>query len=111
MLTFTMKPEEGFFGPTTIKIGTAHWSLSIGMNILITSAIAGRLLRMRATIRKALGPNHSSPYTSVLSMIVESAALYTSWAIIFLVPFAREDTFQNIVLPSLGQVQVSSAEA
>ncbi|RXW17958.1 hypothetical protein EST38_g7901 [Candolleomyces aberdarensis] len=105
MLTFTMKPEEGFFGPTTIKIGTAYWSLSIGMNIIITSAIAGRLLKMRANIRKVLGPNHSSPYTSVLSMIVESAALYTSWAILFLVPFARQDTFQNIVLPSLGQVQ------
>ncbi|KAJ2917551.1 hypothetical protein MD484_g2883, partial [Candolleomyces efflorescens] len=105
MLTYTLKPEEGFFGPTTIKIGTAYWSLSIGMNIIITSAIAGRLLKMRAQVRKLLGPNHASPYTSVVSMLVESAAIYTGWAIMFLVPFAREDTFQNFVLPSLGQVQ------
>ncbi|KAJ2924818.1 hypothetical protein H1R20_g12292, partial [Candolleomyces eurysporus] len=105
MLTYTFKPEEGFFGPTTIKIGTAYWSLSIGMNIIITTAIAGRLLKMRAQVRKLLGPNHASPYTSVVSMLVESAAIYTSWAIMFLVPFAREDTFQNFVLPSLGQVQ------
>jgi hypothetical protein len=76
------------------------------MNIIITSAIAGRLLKMRAQVRKLLGHNHASPYTSVVSVLVESAAIYTGWAIMFLVPFAREDTFQNFVLPSLGQVQV-----
>jgi len=105
MLTYTLKPEIGFFGEITIKFGTAYWALSISLNIIITTAIAGRLLKMRAAIRKVLGPKHSSPYTSVLSMIVESAALYTAWALMFLVPFARQDTFQNIVLPALGQVQ------
>ncbi|KAF6755424.1 hypothetical protein DFP72DRAFT_1122027 [Ephemerocybe angulata] len=88
-----------------IVAGIAYWSLSIVLNLLITSSIAGRLLKMRSAIRAVLGPKHSSPYTSVLSMIVESAALYTAWALIFMASYAKGDTFQNVVLPALGQVQ------
>ena len=106
MAIYTMKPTVGFWAPITVNIGTAYWSLSIGLNIIVTVAIAGRLLKMRANIRRVLGPNHSSPYTSVLAMIIESAALYTSWALIFMVAYAKGDTFQNVVLSSLGQVQV-----
>ncbi|KAJ2929654.1 hypothetical protein H1R20_g7447, partial [Candolleomyces eurysporus] len=110
MAIYTMNPSIGFWAPITIDIGTAYWSLSIGMNVIVTVAIAGRLLKMRANIRKILGPKHSSPYTSVLAMIIESAALYTSWALVFMVAYAKGDTFQNIVLSSLGQVQVCSIE-
>ncbi|KAF5342598.1 hypothetical protein D9611_002007 [Ephemerocybe angulata] len=105
MMVFTMTPSIGFWAPISIKAGIAYWSLSIVLNLLITSSIAGRLLKMRSAIRAVLGPKHSSPYTSVLSMIVESAALYTAWALIFMASYAKGDTFQNVVLPALGQVQ------
>ncbi|RXW13579.1 hypothetical protein EST38_g12273 [Candolleomyces aberdarensis] len=105
LLCFMTMPAHGFWDPTTVRIGTAYWSVSVSMNVVITLAIVGRLLKMRRTIQKLLGPKHSSPYTSTLAMIVESAALYTSWALVFIITYARADIFQNIVLPSLGQVQ------
>ncbi|KAJ2917326.1 hypothetical protein MD484_g3060, partial [Candolleomyces efflorescens] len=105
LLCYVTMPSHGFWDPMTVKIGTAYWSVSVSLNILITVAIAGRLLRMRAMIRRLLGPKHSSPYTSTLAMLIESAALYTAWAMVFIITYARGDTFQNIVLPSLGQVQ------
>ncbi|KAJ2929642.1 hypothetical protein H1R20_g7450, partial [Candolleomyces eurysporus] len=103
LLCFMTMPSHGFWDPMTVKIGTAYWSVSVSTNILITVSIAGRLLRMRTAIKKLLGPNHSSPYTSTMAMLIESAALYTTWALVFIITYARGDIFQNIVLPSLGQ--------
>ncbi|KAJ2929184.1 hypothetical protein H1R20_g7910, partial [Candolleomyces eurysporus] len=103
LLCFMTMPSHGFWDPMTVKIGTAYWSVSVSTNVLITVSIAARLFRMRTTIKKLLGAKHSSPYTSILAMLIESAALYTTWALVFIITYARGDTFQNIVLPSLGQ--------
>jgi hypothetical protein len=110
LLSLTIIPSRGFWDPITVKIGTAYWSVSVSLNVLITVSIAGRLLKMRTTIRRLLGSKHSTPYTSTLAMLIESAALYTTLALVFIITYAGGDTFQNIVLPPLGQVQVSSEE-
>ncbi|KAJ2915394.1 hypothetical protein MD484_g5041, partial [Candolleomyces efflorescens] len=110
VLSLMTTPSRGFWDPITVKIGTAYWSVSVTLNVLITVSIAGRLLKMRRRIRKLLGPKHSTPYTSTLAMLIESAALYTTLALVFIITYAGGDTFQNIVLPPLGQVQVSYEE-
>ena len=108
MVVFTMNPTIGFWAPLTINIGIAYWSTSIALNVLLTASIAGRLMFMRRKIRRLLGPKHDSPYTSVIAMLVESAALYTAWALVFMVCYAKGDIFQNVVLPSLGHIQVGA---
>ncbi|TEB33420.1 hypothetical protein FA13DRAFT_1708233 [Coprinellus micaceus] len=106
MVVFTMNPAIGFWAPITINIGIAYWSTSIALNVILTVSIVGRLMFMRRKIRRLLGPKHDSPYTSVIAMLVESASLYTAWALVFMVCYAKGDIFQNVVLPSLGHIQV-----
>ena len=49
-------------------------ALSLGLNIIVTSMICLRLLRMRALIREVLSPEMSRMYTSVVAILIESAA-------------------------------------
>jgi len=49
------------------------FSMSVGLNVIVTSMICVRILRMRALIRDVLSPEMSSMYTSVAAMLIESA--------------------------------------
>jgi len=51
-------------------------SLSVALNVIITSMICFRLLRMRALIRE-VRPELSNMYTSIGTMLIESAAPFT----------------------------------
>ena len=49
-------------------------SLSVGLNIVVTSMICFRLLRMRAALREVLAPEIARVYTNIAAMLIESAA-------------------------------------
>ena len=51
-------------------------SLSVALNVIITSVICFRLLRMRALTRE-VQPEMSKMYTSMVTMLIESAAPFT----------------------------------
>lgn len=51
-------------------------SLSVGLNIILTSMICFRLLRMR-TLTREVRPEMCGMYTSVATMLIESAAPFT----------------------------------
>jgi hypothetical protein len=57
-----------------LDVGVPWISLSVGLNILVTSMICFRLLRMRAVLREALAPEMARAYTNIAAMLVESAA-------------------------------------
>ena len=81
-------------------------SLTISLNILVTIAIVIRIQMYRSRLSKALGSHHASHYTSVSAMIVESAAIYSAFAIVLLVTFAINSPVFNIFLQAMSQVQV-----
>lgn len=105
LLVATGLPEGGFWAGQAVKFGVAYWGLSVALNVGITLAIAIRLLRMRSKHRGILQDNHTSPYTSVAAMLVESASLYAIWALLFIILYGKGSYVQNYILPSLGQVQ------
>ncbi len=90
----------------SVRLGIAFWSISAGLNIVFTFLISTRLLLIRRRANAVLGPSHGSHYTSVLAIVIESAALYSLWALIFLITYARNNPIQNILLPPLGQIEV-----
>jgi hypothetical protein len=47
-----------------------------------------------------------SEYSSVATMMIESAALYSITGVIFIVSYGINSPIQNLALPVLGQVQV-----
>ncbi|KAJ7493678.1 hypothetical protein FB451DRAFT_1122247 [Mycena latifolia] len=99
------KSENTFWSEKSVQFGIAYWSLSISLNIILTLSIASRIWFVRHRIRKSLGSQHSSQYLSITAMLIESAALYATWGMVFLICYARNTPLQNILLPPLGQVQ------
>ncbi|KAI0765160.1 hypothetical protein C8Q74DRAFT_1371012 [Fomes fomentarius] len=86
-------------------LSLAYLILSFSINVILTFAIAFRLLCIRRTMRKALGDRSSIIYTSTVAMFVESASLYTIVALICIVACGVSSPLQNALLPMLGQWQ------
>lgn len=82
-----------------------YFSISLGLNILITIAIVGRLLLIRHRITSVLGTTHGSQYTTIAAMLIESASMYSAFSIFFIVPFALNSSISAIPLQTIGQVQ------
>jgi len=90
---------------TDIIFQLAYLSISVSTNIIYTLLVAGRLLVVRRQMTKALGTEHSKIYTSVASMVVESAALYSIVGVIYIVTFIMHSNVENLVFLSINHVQ------
>lgn len=89
-----------------INFTLPYATISLALNIIITIMIVVRLLLYRRRITKILGPGHGTQYTTIASMLVESAALYAVFALLFLIPFAMGSPITNISLQALSEIQV-----
>jgi hypothetical protein len=77
--------------------------------------IVGRLLLFRARLSRvrAVGGNFASQYTSIAAILIESAALYSVYVLLFLIPFGLGAKSQVAAIvselfpQSLPPVQVS----
>ncbi|XP_006455950.1 hypothetical protein AGABI2DRAFT_180778 [Agaricus bisporus var. bisporus H97] len=97
-------PGITLWSTISIDLAIPYWSISIALNVIITTCIASRLLYMRYQIRRAT-VGSGSEYISITSMMIESAVLYTVNGLIFLVSYAVNSPVQNLALPVLGQTQ------
>ncbi|KZV85748.1 hypothetical protein EXIGLDRAFT_653805 [Exidia glandulosa HHB12029] len=87
----------------SVKLLTAYFALSIALNILLTLVIVFKLMLVRHRVRMLI--ESSVQYLSISAMLIESAALYSVAAIIFLVPWVSQNPVQNLVLPTLVQLE------
>ncbi|KAF7297455.1 hypothetical protein MIND_00979200 [Mycena indigotica] len=89
-----------------------YYSMSLALNVLVTLLIVARLLLCRAQVNRAMGATHGSQYTSLAAMIVESAAIYSTFALLFLVPFVINTptsiAVSQLFLQGLSPIQVVS---
>jgi hypothetical protein len=69
--------------------------------------IVSSLLFYRWKVNRVLGAGHGAQYLSLAAMLIESAALYATWALLFLIPFMLNNPISEVFLQALGQVQVS----
>lgn len=101
-----LKPGILIWSKISVNLGVPYWSISIALNILITLSIASRLMLMRYQLRNI--PALQNPeYFSTSAMFVESASLYSTVALVFLVSYASNSVVQHYTLAPLAQVQVS----
>jgi hypothetical protein len=82
------KPGGNFFHGKTINFGVPYYTITISLNIFITGLICFRLLKLGKAVSKALGAESARMYTSVASMLIESAAPYSMVGLMFLIPYA-----------------------
>ncbi|KAF8502519.1 hypothetical protein JB92DRAFT_2833559 [Gautieria morchelliformis] len=62
----------------SIPVPLIFFSLSVGMNIILSILIAGRLLYYRHTLTRSVGRDHALRCLPFAAMVIESAALYSA---------------------------------
>ncbi|KZV88702.1 hypothetical protein EXIGLDRAFT_839026 [Exidia glandulosa HHB12029] len=102
---FTTLNGTSFFLDLGAQLLTAYYSISVGLNVILTVAIVARLWIARHRLRRVSTLMPLGHHYSVAAMLIESAFLYSACGIMFLIPWGLGDPFQNLVLPTLAQIE------
>jgi len=92
--------------PNSVNWTIPFFSLSLSLNIIVTSAIVIRLLIYRRRISLFMDSSHGRHYTSIAAMIVESASIFSVFSLLFLIPFAMNHPLNQIFFQALSVVQI-----
>ena len=106
----TSQPNNSLWGTVAVNFGLPFFSISIALNILLTLMIVIRLVVHSRNIRAAMGVSTGigGLYKAVVTMLVESCALYAVYSLLFIVPWAAGSHASDTFLPILAQTQVCS---
>jgi len=85
--------------------GTAYYVISLSINITLTILIMIRLFMYRRSILRVLPEEHGRDYVSLATIVVESAALYSVFALIFVITFATNNPLSQIFLSIASAAQ------
>jgi len=85
----------------------SYLCIEVGFTVIYTILVTKRLLGMRHKMKQLFGEYDSSTYDTVVLMVIESAMLYSPFAIIFIVSFALHSDVVNLCFLSISHVQVS----
>ncbi|KAI0080524.1 hypothetical protein K474DRAFT_1589725 [Panus rudis PR-1116 ss-1] len=92
------QPGLSLYSDLPMAFGTSYYAISLGVNIILTILIIARLLWYRREVMQTLPPEYAAQYLSLASIIVESAALYSTFAILFLITYAVNDPTNQVFL-------------
>ncbi|KAJ7876050.1 hypothetical protein B0H14DRAFT_2714429 [Mycena olivaceomarginata] len=81
------QPSLSLYSALPMAYGTFYYTLSLGVNIILTLLIIGRLLIYRRNLLENLTAAHGAHYVSLITIIVESAVLYSIFALLFLITY------------------------
>ena len=90
--------------------GVPYFSISLSLNILLTFMIVVRLVLHTRNARSALGiTGVDGLCKAIVTMFVESCALYAVNSLLFIVPWATGYYTEGIFLPILSETQVRAS--
>lgn len=101
------QPGLSFYSKLPLAFGTSYYSISLGVNIIMTFLITGRLLAYRKQILDTLPAEHAKGYVSLLTIVVESAAIYSVCAFLFLITYSVNNPANQVLLFISCAAQVS----
>lgn len=81
--------------------------IEVGFTVIYTILVMQRLLAMRGQMKQIMVEYDSSIYDTLVLMVIESAVLYSPFAIIFIVSFALHSSVANLCFLSISHIQVS----
>ena len=97
----------------SINFGIPYFSVSLSLNILLTTMIVLRLVLRGRGLREAMGPLQSTGpnkfYKAIITIIVESCALYSISSILNIGPWCTNNPVQLAFFPILVQSQVRTS--
>lgn len=107
-LVLMLGPSDSYI--TASRYSTVYFSLSVGTTMVLTLAIVVRLLIARRRVSKVMNCNIPE-YLSASTMLVESAFIYSVFAIPHAILNAMNNPAQLLTFHIVGQVQVRSCYA
>ncbi|CCM05488.1 uncharacterized protein FIBRA_07709 [Fibroporia radiculosa] len=87
----------------------SYYVTTLALNVIVTVMIATRIVLYRRRIRRTFGPHHYSSYSNVPAILIESASLYSLFALLFIVPLGLQSPLANVFMQSVSQVQIVTA--
>ena len=103
-----LQPNGVLYG-VAISVGIPFFSISVSLNVLLTLMISIRLILHSRDTQAAMGApaGVSGLYKTVISMLIESCALYAVNSLLFIIPWAAGGSWVAVVfLPLLAEIQV-----
>ena len=98
--------------PLAAAFNTSYFAVSFSLNLLLTLMIIGRLIMHMRDIQNALGASGGGQlYGTIVTILVESSALYAISFLLFFVPFVANSPVYHTFWASLVEVQVRAAFA
>ncbi|KAF9237211.1 hypothetical protein BU15DRAFT_76117 [Melanogaster broomeanus] len=94
-------------GTTSYAFDTqlAYLSLQVGLTVIYTILVSGRLLAVRKQMQAVLGKEQIDTYETVITMVVASATMYCALEVIFIFSFALHSNVSNLVFLAISHVQ------
>lgn len=102
----TAQPNATLWSNGVLNFTVPFFSLSMGLNIFLTLLLILRLLYMRHKIRTSVGAQYARTYTSIATMILESALPNALVSFVFVVLYAIHNPASNLFLPLQVQTNV-----
>lgn len=99
------QPGLSLYSKLPQAYGMSYYVISLTVNIIITILIIIRLLMYRRTILDVLPEEHARHYVSIATIMVESAALYSVLALIFIITYAVNNPMNQIFLTAASCAQ------
>jgi hypothetical protein len=100
------QPGLSLYSKGPIAYGTSYYVVSLSVNIMITILITIRLLMYRRIVAASLSAEYAKQYLSLAAILIESAALYSVFALIFIVTYAITNPLNQIFLGVASSAQV-----
>lgn len=101
------QPGLSLYSALPMAYGTSYYAISLGINIILTILITLRLVMYRRSIMSRLPAEYAAHYVSLAAIIVESAAIYSVFAILFLITYAVNNPTNQVLLAFASSAQVS----
>lgn len=100
------QPGLSLYSKLPQAYGTSYYVISLSVNIILTILITIRILMYRRMILDVLPEEHARHYVSLATIMVESAALYSVLAFIFIITYAVNSPINQIFLTAASSAQV-----
>lgn len=82
-------PGSNFFRGKTVNFGVPWASLSVSLNIIVTTLIIYKLLHGRKQLKKVLPRDALEMYTGISAILIESALPFSILGIVFAVTYGK----------------------
>ncbi|KAF9810353.1 hypothetical protein IEO21_06973 [Rhodonia placenta] len=87
------------------KFTIIYFATTLALNVMVTVFIAARLLYYQRRARTVFGGMHMSHYSNLASILVESAALYSIFSILFVMTLALHHPLSDFIAQCMAPVQ------